>query len=102
MTHTQKAAISTKTFLSLILLLSSTSIVIAQQRLEMKGTAIIGNKELPKILYIVPWKSAEPIQLTTPAFNSVLDEVFQPVERSTFKRQVKYYNNLYSTPETKP
>lgn len=101
MVHPDKAVISQNIFLSVILLLSS-SVSFAQQRLEMKGTAIIGNKELPKVLYIVPWKSAEPITLNTPPFKSVLDETFQPVERSTFKRQVKYYNNLYSTPELKP
>lgn len=74
----------------------------AQQRLEMEGTAIIGNKELPKVLYIVPWKTAEDITLSTPPFRSVLDEKFQPIERSTFNRQIKYYNDLYSAPEIKP
>ena len=101
MIHPKYAAISGKTFLCLILLLSS-NMTFAQQRLEMKGTAIIGNKELPNVLYIVPWKGAESITLSTPPFTSVLDEEFQPVERSTFKRQVKYYNKLYSTPEIKP
>ena len=74
------------------------TIISAQQRLEMKGSAIIGNRELPKILYIIPWKSAEPVALKTPPFNSVLDEAFQPVERATFKRQLNYYNEVYPAP----
>ncbi len=86
--------------LSFMLLLSS-HLSFAQQRLEMEGTAIIGNKELPKVLYIVPWKVAEDITLSTPPFSSVLDEPFQPVHRETFNRQIKYYNDLYSVPETK-
>ena len=73
----------------------------AQQRLEMKGSAIIGNRELPKILYILPWKSAEPVTLQTPPFSSVLDEVLQPVERSTFKRQLNFYNEIYPASENK-
>jgi len=101
MIDVKKAANNSKTFLCLVLLLSST-LSFAQQRLEMKGTAIIGNKELPNVLYIVPWKAAEPIKLSTPPFTSVLDEPFQPIERSTFKRQVKYYNKLYSEPILKP
>lgn len=101
MIHPEKTVFCQNILIPLILLLSS-GVSFAQQRLEMKGTAIIGNKELPKVLYIVPWKSAEPITLNTPPFKSVLDEDFQPVERSTFKRQVKYYNNLYSAPELKP
>ncbi len=87
-----------KYFLSFLLLLCFGS-SLAQQRLEMEGTAIIGNKELPKVLYIVPWKAAEDIALTTPPYSSVLDEEIQPIERSTFNRQIKYYNDLYSTTE---
>lgn len=61
----------------------------------MEGTSIIGNKELPNVLYIVPWKSAKPISLETPPFSSVLDDVLKPIDRSTFKQQVIYYNELY-------
>ena len=61
----------------------------------MEGTAIIGNKELPRVLYIVPWKSAQPVELTTPPFRSVLDEPFGTIERSSFKRELEYYQSLY-------
>ena len=88
-----------KTLLAVLMLVSSFSIF-AQQRLEMEGTAIIGNKELPRVLYIVPWKSAEPVALTTPPFRSVLDEPFSPIERSSFKRELNLYQTLY--PLTKP
>ena len=84
--------------LCFILCLSCTATQ-AEQRLQMDGTAIIGNKELPKVLYIVPWKASEPVALETPGISSVLDEDFKPVDRSAFKRQVKYYNELY---EKKP
>lgn len=70
----------------------------AQERLEMQGTSIIGNKELPKVLYIVPWKPADKIDLSTPAYSSVLDDALQPLERSSFRRQVKYYRELYPEP----
>lgn len=40
--------------LLLILLLPVT--VLADDRIELQTTVIKGNKELPKILYIVPWK----------------------------------------------
>lgn len=85
---------------SILLLTIVLSSVHAQERLEMKGTSIIGNKELPKVLYIVPWKSAENISLSTPPFRSVLDEALKPVERPTFERQVKYYHELYPSTDT--
>ena len=67
----------------------------AQQRLEMEGTAIIGNKELPKILYIVPWKSAETIAMDAPEYDSVLDQALRPIDRDPFRRRVNYYRQLY-------
>ena len=82
-------------------LLTSPSIT-AQEKLDMEGTSIIGNKELPNVLYIVPWKSSKPIALQSPPFDSVLDEVLKPIERTTFKQQVKYYNELYSATPNNP
>lgn len=67
----------------------------AQDRLEMDGTSIIGNKELPKVLYIVPWKSPEPLALTAPEISSVMDEVAMPVNRSGFRRQIQYHQGIY-------
>ena len=86
-----------KLMISLLLLLPFSNLA-AEERLEMQGTAIIGNKELPKVLYIVPWKPAEKVDLTTPAYSSVLDDPLQPLERDSFRRQVKYYRELYPEP----
>ena len=80
-----------------IMMLSAMS-SFAEQRMEMDGTAIIGNKELPKVLYIVPWKSSEPIALSTPEFNSVLDESFQPIDRASFKREIEFHQQLHAIP----
>ena len=71
----------------------------AQERLDMEGTAIIGNKELPKILYIVPWKSTETIAMDAPEYDSVLDQAPQPIDRDSFRRRVNYYRHLYPGPK---
>jgi hypothetical protein len=81
-----------------LFMLLFTGIAQAEERLEMQGTSIIGNKELPKVLYIVPWKPAEKIDLSTPAYSSVLDDPLQPLERNSFRRQVQYYRELYPEP----
>ncbi len=67
----------------------------AQQRLEMEGTAVIGNRELPKILYIVPWKNPEPIAMDAPEYDSVLDQPMQPIERDSFRRRINYFGHIY-------
>jgi hypothetical protein len=60
-------------------------------RLDLDTTTVSGNRELPKVLYIVPWKKAELGELPAQPFNTLLDEALQPVDRDVFKREVKYF-----------
>jgi hypothetical protein len=66
----------------------------AQDRIELDTTQITGNRELPKVLYIVPWKRSDLGDLTGKPVNSLLDEVLQPVDRDVFKRENRYYRAL--------
>ena len=63
---------------------------VAQDRADIDRTRIIGNRELPKVLYIVPWKKPFPGELSARPAASVLDEVLAPVDRDVFRRQVQY------------
>ena len=62
----------------------------AQDRADMDRTQIIGNKELPKVLYIVPWKKPLPGDLVGRPPVSVLDEAMAPLDRDVFRRLVTY------------
>ena len=62
----------------------------AQDRADIERTQIIGNRELPKVLYIVPWKKPLQGDLSGRAPGGVLDEVLAPVDRDVFRRQVRY------------
>jgi len=62
----------------------------AQDRADMDQTRIIGNRELPKVLYIVPWKKPLPGELSGRPMKSVLDEALAPIDRDVFRRQVAY------------
>ncbi len=66
----------------------------AQDRADIDRTQILGNRELPKVLYIVPWKKPLPGQLTGRPVHSVLDEALAPVDREVFRRQVDYAGQL--------
>lgn len=68
--------------------------VLAEERLEMEGTAIIGNQELPKVLYIVPWKPSELPDLSEPPLQSLIDDALAPVDREEFRREVIYHDAL--------
>jgi hypothetical protein len=62
----------------------------ADDRATVDRTNIIGNRELPKVLYIVPWKKPAAGDLAGPPVESVLDEALAPIDRDVFRRQVHY------------
>lgn len=73
-----------------LLAVSAACGVLAQDRADIDRTQIIGNRELPKVLYIVPWKKPVPGQLSGKPVASVLDEALAPIDREVFRRQVDY------------
>ena len=68
----------------------------ALDRLQLDPTAITGNRELPKVMSIVPWKSAEPPGGPDRPMGSLIDEVLAPVDRAEFLREVTYFRDLTS------
>jgi hypothetical protein len=62
----------------------------AQDRADLDRTQIIGNRELPKVLYIVPWKKPLPGELAGRPAASVLDEALAPLDRDVVRRQLSY------------
>ncbi len=90
--------------LVIILCLLATTCVWAEDSVELEGTSIIGSRELPKILYIVPWKNPNPDNLIGRPVASLLDEVLGALDRDVFRRQVEYYefiegNDTSSAPQ---
>jgi len=70
----------------------------AADRADLEGTQIRGNRELPKVLYIVPWKQPLPTELVGRPATSVLDETLSPIDRDVFERQVRYHSLLREPP----
>ena len=56
----------------------------------LSGISIIGNKEAPKSLYIVPWKNSE-VGVRTSLISGLLDETMKPVDKDVFMRELKFY-----------
>ena len=63
-------------------------------RIELDATQITGNAELPRVMYVVPWKRPELGELGGKPARSLLDEVLAPVDREVFRRQNRYYEAL--------
>ena len=67
----------------------------AMDELDLGTTSITGNQELPKVLYIVPWKRSDLGDLVGRPVNTLLDEVLSPVDPEVFRRHLDYYDGLY-------
>lgn len=57
---------------------------------ELSGISIIGNKEAPKSLYIVPWKSSE-VGVETDLVSSLMDDSLKPLDKEVFTRELEFY-----------
>ena len=64
----------------------------AADRLNLNTATVTGDREQPKVMYIVPWKSSSIGDPSGKPMNSLLDEALAPVDRDVFKREVAYYN----------
>jgi hypothetical protein len=69
---------------------------LSTDRLQLDTTSIRGNQELPRVLYIVPWKDPAMGNLVGKPVNSLIDEVLAPVDRDVFRRQTNYFDQLYT------
>ena len=70
------------------------------EALQLEATQITGNRELPKVMVIVPWKSAEPAELAGRPLNSLVEEVLTPIDRDVMRRTLDYHRLLTESPAT--
>lgn len=91
-------------FVVAVALLTSPPLMAAEKkavdRADLEGTQIIGNRELPKVTYIVPWKKPQPGDLVGRPVQSLLDEALAPIDRDVFRRQVDYHGQLQGRPSS--
>jgi hypothetical protein len=67
-----------------------------EDRIQLDTTQISGNRELPKVMYVVPWRRADLGDLGARPQKSLLDEALTPVDRDVFRRENRYYAALES------
>ena len=70
--------------------------------LALGATDITGNKELPKVMVIVPWKDSMGASGVIPPTDSLMDEALEPVDRGVFQRRIRYYGQLNAGGEVPP
>ena len=67
----------------------------AQDELELDGMAVVGNRELPKALFIVPWKAPDAAMAPDRPVNTLINEALQPVDPDVFRRKLEYFETVH-------
>jgi len=73
------------------MMLCSPFFAMAEEEVKsLAGISVVGNKEAPKALFLVPWKNSE-IGVETDLSSGLLDESMAPVDKDVFSRQLDFY-----------
>ena len=72
------------------------SLAQAEVVLDVEGMTVYGQHELPKVLYVVPWKRKDAPELDAPQAESLATDVLKPIAPDIFKRQSQYYELMSS------
>jgi hypothetical protein len=65
-----------------------------RDQIDLDATQITGNRELPNVMYVVPWKKPDLGEFAGRPPRSLLDEILAPVDRDVFRRQNRYFAAL--------
>lgn len=75
-------------------LLLMTAMAGAQEARVILRSTVMGNQEQPKVLYIVPWQQAGTPELIYQPLQTLVDGVFEEVDREAFLRELRYREKL--------
>lgn len=73
-----------------------------QAVIELDETVILGNQELPKVLYILPWQTPTGLPEIEVRADFTEVEVFRKLYPPAYRRELKYFETLekISTPNS--
>lgn len=72
--------------------------IIAEEAQVILRSTVVGNQEQPKVLYIVPWQQAGSPELVYRPVQTLVDGVFEKVDREAFLRELRYREKISSSP----
>lgn len=89
-----------KVFVIILLLTGLSASTQAEDRLELETTIIKGNKELPQILYVVPWKDIKRSRKKEQqiVLYSLFGDLFDPVHPDELSHKVTQQQTNQSKP----
>ena len=80
-----------KTSIVFLFFVFALSAAAEEEAKELSGISIVGNKEAPKSLFIVPWKSSD-LGVETGLTSQLLNEKMEAVDKVVFERELDFYS----------
>lgn len=68
--------------------------IAAADERQLDGMAIIGNQELPRALFIVPWKQAPLGEISVVPRSELINERLAPLDPDVFQRELANRRSL--------
>ena len=84
-----------RVFVCLFIACLCTPPVFATEVIDSQGMTVFGDDNGPKNMTLIPWKRQMPDVDVEGFVFSVSDEVFRPLDRKAFLRQVGYYKQVF-------
>ncbi len=77
-------------YLPLLMLSLLAPSLFAQEPSVRLESRITGNRELPRVMYIVPWRQSPDVNFDWDPEPAIAGELFQPLRRDEYRRQLHY------------
>jgi hypothetical protein len=68
--------------------------VYAQTPSVQLESRVTGNRELPKVTYILPWRQPAEMDFSWQPEAGIAADLFQPLRRDEYRRELHYQNTL--------
>ncbi|NOZ52242.1 MAG: hypothetical protein GXP08_03710 [Gammaproteobacteria bacterium] len=77
---------------ALLVLMTLAMPLLADDKMQLEISVIKGNRELPKVLYIMPWKrlSNDSVEQKL-TLHSLFEDAFDPIEPESFQQHIDNY-----------
>lgn len=85
-----------RTFFILLLALLYSGLALSQEAVVVLRSTVKGNQEQPKVMYIVPWQRPGDSSLEYQPMDNLVNDLFTPVDRDEFTRELQYREMLRS------
>ena len=74
---------------------------LSQEAVVVLRSTVKGNQEQPRVMYIVPWHRPGDSSLEYQPMDNLVNDLFTPVDRDEFTRELEY-RDMLSSPEPSP